>query len=115
MYKYYEEIIEDKHYYYANEIAEKLTIHLGVVTKSGKIPVRMIQALLNDMDKALAESHGMAYRKLYYNTRHGLKRVYRTDIQAISMVFYGKEPNKIHVLYAGGKSYRYMIKDGVDL
>lgn len=111
-YKYYEEKIDDEHYLYADEVAQYL-YGLGITTLNGKPPVRMVQAILDDFDKYYAAREGKTSYKLYYNTRNGLKRVYRSGQYIISVaqdIFADIECGE-QVLEINNKHYRYKIHE----
>ena len=66
MYKYYEEIESGEHYLYASEVAEILMKNHGIVSMTGCVPTTMVAGLLDALDD----------RRLFYNTRRGIRRVY---------------------------------------
>ena len=104
MYKYYAEKESEEHYLFSNEIADLLNRGFGVQNEKGGLAIRMVEAFLNDYE----ERYGMP--KLFYNTRHGLRRVYPFGFE------FAMHANKVldispglHVLYVGGKNFKYKV------
>ena len=104
MYKYYAEQESKNHYLFANEIADLLNKGFGIQNEKGDLSTRMVEAYLSDYE----EKYGMP--KLFYNTRHGLRRVYPLGFQLVQHankmfdLSYG-----LHVLNVGGRKYKYKV------
>lgn len=79
-YKYYTPIESDEHYLYVNEIGKLFTKATGLVAENGKPPYGRLRTALNQLEKERGE------KPLYYNTRNGVKRVYRHWQEAIRIV-----------------------------
>ena len=104
MYKYYAEKESEEHYLFSNEIAELLNKGFGIQNEKGGLATRMIETFLNDYE----ETYGMP--KLFYNTRHGLRRVYPLGFQLV------QHANKmfdlslgLHVLNVSGRNFKYKV------
>ena len=104
MYKYYAEQESEDHYLFSNEIADLLNKRFGIQNEKGDLSTRMVEAYLSDYE----EKYGMP--KLFYNTRHGLRRVYPLGFQLV------QHANKIfdlsyglHVLNVGGRNFKYNV------
>ena len=110
-YKYYLEVESDKHYMYASEVAEWLKHNYGIVTENGKAHTKMIQAMLEESDRAIAAENGTEYIKIYYNTRNGLKRVYVSTVRILLHLEELFLNNDSLTINAGGKKYKYKIME----
>lgn len=104
MYKYYAEKESKEHYLFSNEIADLLNKGFGIQNEKGGLATRMVEAFLNDYE----ERYGMP--RLFYNTRHGLRRVYPFGFEL------AMHANKVldispglHVLYVGGRNFKYKV------
>lgn len=105
MFKYYAEKESDQHYLFSNEIAELLSRNYGITSENGTPATKLVEALLGDYE----HMHGMP--KLFYNTRHGLRRVYPFGIplvQCASQIFDLSIGS--HVLEIFGRKYKYRVK-----
>ena len=67
--EYYVKVTMDDHLLYTTEIAERL-FNIGWTSSAGKSPVSFLNAYLNKISEELC------CEEMYYNTRHGLKRVW---------------------------------------
>ena len=80
-YKYFTPVESDEHYLYVNEIGKLFTKATGLVAENGKPPYGRLRTVLNQLEKERGE------KPLYYNTRNGVKRVYRHAQEAVRIVF----------------------------
>ena len=67
--EYYIKVTMNDHLLYTTEIAERL-FNAGWTSSTGKPPVSFLNAYLNKTSEELR------CEEIYYNTRHGLKRVW---------------------------------------
>ena len=88
--KFYKEIDIAEHLLYAKEILQMYPI----VSSTGKIHLSAMTAMLNSIDKD----------KIYFNARHGLKRVY-------SRAVYLTAVNSFEEAFKGGTSCEIEIQD----
>ena len=108
MFTYYKELPETSiHYLYAGEVAQVL-YNFGLATVEGKPASRLVAALLGARD-------GSA--RLFYNTSHGLRRVYVSSLDFLQEVqdgnafFQGadKRSGEVYTVKIGNKNYKYRL------
>lgn len=80
-YKYFTPVESDEHYLYVNEIGRLFTKATGLTDENGKPPYGRLRSILDMLEKQRGE------QPLYFNTRNGVKRVYRHAQEAIKIVF----------------------------
>ena len=80
-YKYYTPVESDEHYLYVNEVGKLFTKATGLTDENGKPPYGRLRSVLDMLEKQRGE------QPLYFNTRNGVKRVYRHAQEAIKIVF----------------------------
>ena len=80
-YKYYTPVESDEHFLYVNEVGKLFTKATGLTDENGKPPYGRLRTVLNQLE----QQHGE--KPLYYNTRNGVKRVYRHAQEAVRIVF----------------------------
>jgi hypothetical protein len=102
MFKYYVEVQRDEHYPYADEIADYLWRVHGICSPSGDKPAKV---LVRDF---LTWFHGDE-PCVYYNTRHGLKKVYPLAVKAIRLFLEKCEKDQGYI-DLNGKKYKYIRK-----
>lgn len=81
-YKYFTPVESDEHFLYANEIGRLFTKATGLTDENGKPPYGRLRSVLDMLEKQRGE------QPLYFNTRNGVKRVYRHCQEAIQIVFF---------------------------
>lgn len=91
-YKYYTPIESEEHYLYVNEIGKIFTKATGLVAENGKPPYGRLRTILNQLEAERNE------KPLYFNTRNGVKRVYRHWQEAIRIVISEMTATKTEVV-----------------
>ena len=109
MYTYYKKVKSDKHYLYANEIAEYLYTKYGIVTLSGRPAIKMVEAVLADKEAD--------QERLFYMTRKGLRLVHPAGRQLMELPIEawisGKKEGDYYIASANGRNWKYrVLKEG---
>lgn len=106
-YIYYEqkEILE--HYPYASEVAEWLQREFGITTILKKPAKLMTSSILNELEKEMGLS------ELYFQTRRGLRRVYRSSGHFIYLIkeksYLSLESGEHTIRLKNGMVYKYLV------
>ena len=108
MYIYYASVESEDHYLYASEVAQYLHTNNGLATVTGKPAIKMLAAIMDELD---------GDTKLYYFTKYGPKRVYKSSLDIIEAAkdsrnipyFLMGEPGHVYTINVRGKKYKYVL------
>ena len=103
MYLYYKSVVSKEHYYFASELASLY----GIYTTTYNAHTRFVSALMNAYYKYTPRE------ELYYETRHGLRRVYPDGEKVLNMMIEKLRalPGKVKNYEIEGRKYKIVLEE----